>query len=125
MANRISGGFLHHHPITLLEVAENGPCERSPSDGIPIDIEIAFYFFQPFCKDSRRGRQNETGAIFDLLLGIEKENVLCTRPNINCQYLHLTTPGVRGFKGSRVQDRKSTRLNSSHGYISYAVFCLK
>src|SRR2546429_4555882 len=31
---------------------------------------------------------------------------------------------------SRVQvgvkaDRKSTRLNSSHGYISYAVFCLK
>src|SRR2546422_4300850 len=25
----------------------------------------------------------------------------------------------------RVEDRKSTRLNSSHGYISYAVFCLK
>src|SRR2546422_8395513 len=24
-----------------------------------------------------------------------------------------------------VGDRKSTRLNSSHGYISYAVFCLK
>src|SRR2546422_4096663 len=29
--------------------------------------------------------------------------------------------------GVRVEglDRKSTRLNSSHGYISYAVFCLK
>src|SRR5687768_18066195 len=29
--------------------------------------------------------------------------------------------------GDRVRDidRKSTRLNSSHGYISYAVFCLK
>src|SRR2546429_7067036 len=27
------------------------------------------------------------------------------------------------MKGS--SDRKSTRLNSSHGYISYAVFCLK
>src|SRR2546429_6417516 len=26
---------------------------------------------------------------------------------------------------ARVEDRKSTRLNSSHGYISYAVFCLK
>src|SRR2546429_5512565 len=25
----------------------------------------------------------------------------------------------------RWEDRKSTRLNSSHGYISYAVFCLK
>src|SRR2546429_2629408 len=27
-----------------------------------------------------------------------------------------------GYSGG---DRKSTRLNSSHGYISYAVFCLK
>src|SRR2546422_7338536 len=27
--------------------------------------------------------------------------------------------------GSERRDRKSTRLNSSHGYISYAVFCLK
>src|SRR2546422_5817661 len=26
---------------------------------------------------------------------------------------------------ARTIDRKSTRLNSSHGYISYAVFCLK
>src|SRR2546422_8546741 len=26
---------------------------------------------------------------------------------------------------STERDRKSTRLNSSHGYISYAVFCLK
>src|SRR2546422_511783 len=26
---------------------------------------------------------------------------------------------------ARLEDRKSTRLNSSHGYISYAVFCLK
>src|SRR2546429_803188 len=25
----------------------------------------------------------------------------------------------------KIRDRKSTRLNSSHGYISYAVFCLK
>src|SRR3712207_7198826 len=27
--------------------------------------------------------------------------------------------------GVRIQDRKSTRLNSSHANISYAVFCLK
>src|SRR5207245_9249543 len=27
--------------------------------------------------------------------------------------------------GQRKRDRKSTRLNSSHGSISYAVFCLK
>src|SRR5438128_4440442 len=27
--------------------------------------------------------------------------------------------------GANLEDRKSTRLNSSHGSISYAVFCLK
>src|SRR2546422_7766239 len=32
----------------------------------------------------------------------------------------LREPRLRGGA-----DRKSTRLNSSHGYISYAVFCLK
>src|SRR3712207_8664798 len=30
-----------------------------------------------------------------------------------------------GRPGRRVRDRKSTRLNSSHANISYAVFCLK
>src|SRR2546422_7619451 len=29
------------------------------------------------------------------------------------------------FAFKDLRDRKSTRLNSSHGYISYAVFCLK
>src|SRR2546422_4435163 len=33
------------------------------------------------------------------------------------------TRGVRQLRTG--EDRKSTRLNSSHGYISYAVFCLK
>src|SRR5256886_12373480 len=30
-----------------------------------------------------------------------------------------------GLPGTELQDRKSTRLNSSHSQISYAVFCLK
>src|SRR5687768_17741579 len=29
------------------------------------------------------------------------------------------------YWAEKLGDRKSTRLNSSHGYISYAVFCLK
>src|SRR2546430_15522294 len=37
------------------------------------------------------------------------------------------TPGkiVRRVEGQAPRDRKSTRLNSSHSQISYAVFCLK
>src|SRR2546422_7589941 len=47
----------------------------------------------------------------------------------------LTCQNIRGHSGAcrgpdsreplPLKDRKSTRLNSSHGYISYAVFCLK
>src|SRR5688500_9907796 len=33
--------------------------------------------------------------------------------------------GLEGLKGMNYRDRKSTRLNSSHLVISYAVFCLK
>src|SRR3989442_8327564 len=35
------------------------------------------------------------------------------------------TPGPRARRPSWRRDRKSTRLNSSHVRISYAVFCLK
>src|SRR2546422_3063700 len=38
-------------------------------------------------------------------------------PSADVRQLPLPLAGQR--------DRKSTRLNSSHGYISYAVFCLK
>src|SRR2546429_6768932 len=31
----------------------------------------------------------------------------------------------KAMRAGMLADRKSTRLNSSHGYISYAVFCLK
>src|SRR2546422_2217822 len=37
----------------------------------------------------------------------------------------LTTCPVSNAVSLPRRDRKSTRLNSSHGYISYAVFCLK
>src|SRR5688572_31493845 len=42
---------------------------------------------------------------------------------LRCEVVH----GRRGMlsRESVVQDRKSTRLNSSHSQISYAVFCLK
>src|SRR5205814_9938739 len=38
---------------------------------------------------------------------------------------HTSIPFCRTAARSREQDRKSTRLNSSHLGISYAVFCLK
>src|SRR2546422_1757310 len=37
----------------------------------------------------------------------------------------LLVVAVGRMEAQKRPDRKSTRLNSSHGYISYAVFCLK
>src|SRR2546429_1600750 len=38
---------------------------------------------------------------------------------------NITRHMEHGQPRMQATDRKSTRLNSSHGYISYAVFCLK
>src|SRR6266511_5676449 len=55
------------------------------------------------------------------------------RPDDRCGHGGLAKqPGKRDLRrgqaalaGDRAEDRKSTRLNSSHVKISYAVFCLK
>src|SRR3989304_23226 len=41
------------------------------------------------------------------------------------RFLRCHPAAVAGRTDRTFGDRKSTRLNSSHGYISYAVFCLK
>src|SRR5258708_18939189 len=45
---------------------------------------------------------------------------------VDAQVLHKKTGGsVESLTPADFRDRKSTRLNSSHQIISYAVFCLK
>src|SRR2546422_3934333 len=52
-----------------------------------------------------------------------------TRPPLAClRWRNTTSHRVEELLADDLavlEDRKSTRLNSSHGYISYAVFCLK
>src|SRR4030043_893132 len=45
-------------------------------------------------------------------------------PHVSFEEAAITEPLACVLHGVE-EDRKSTRLNSSHGYISYAVFCLK
>src|SRR2546430_6480852 len=66
----------------------------------------------------------------DLLLRLELVDVVPVREHGRDQMLasihDRQLAPARHDKGPRVQrDRKSTRLNSSHSQISYAVFCLK
>src|SRR5207244_8649053 len=44
---------------------------------------------------------------------------------INSTLIGTGTSSLTDCKGTTFRDRKSTRLNSSHQIISYAVFCLK
>src|SRR2546422_3482491 len=46
-------------------------------------------------------------------------------PDLFLEHGDLMLGQTRARLGLPDRDRKSTRLNSSHGYISYAVFCLK
>src|SRR2546429_4175241 len=57
-------------------------------------------------------------------LFIYNHNPLIVHPDQNRMKQALAREDVF-VTGIEVADRKSTRLNSSHGYISYAVFCLK
>src|SRR2546422_4966082 len=65
---------------------------------------------------SRRLPPERTGITFTNTITISDSNNALTN-----SYIYNGAGVDVGIR----QDRKSTRLNSSHGYISYAVFCLK
>src|SRR6266436_7362115 len=85
-------------------------------------VYLFFFFLFFFFNDTA------TTEIYTLSL----HDALPTWPIARCGYM---SPRIATACRSRIgrtappakwrSDRKSTRLNSSHGYISYAVFCLK
>src|SRR2546422_6022218 len=54
-----------------------------------------------------------------------RKNVASASSLVIVDAFDVTSSGTRFQDTEARSDRKSTRLNSSHGYISYAVFCLK
>src|SRR5690554_7615116 len=82
-----------------LEVRYKG---KSIFDVLDMTIEKATEFFEPIPKIHR---------------------ILSTLLSVGLGYIKLGQPSTT-VSGGEAQDRKSTRLNSSHVRISYAVFCL-
>src|SRR5687768_2777992 len=69
------------------------------------------------------------GRVYTVQRGASKYSVTVIDYR-EAEAIHSKIPKTPSFDDPRywqmdIQDRKSTRLNSSHGYISYAVFCLK
>src|SRR5205807_3992746 len=75
----------------------------------------------------------ETWDIVEQVLTVDREGAFHTRrkPEFEIGYRHCALPKAEWFAAAWFElesgdgDRKSTRLNSSHLVISYAVFCLK
>src|SRR5256884_7989472 len=94
----------------LFEGAPNYPLSRFPAGPYGLGVRVPMIVISPWTKGGWVDSQ-----VFDhtSLIRFVERRFGVLEPNI--------TPWRRAVAG----DRKSTRLNSSHGYISYAVFCLK
>src|SRR2546427_2230851 len=71
--------------------------------------------FRSPCEVHRRTAAPLGPAVFTRALALRRERSLEPRD------IHR----LPALRGDQLGDRKSTRLNSSHSQISYAVFCLK
>src|SRR3712207_7357133 len=92
-----------------------------------VDTRIVMFFFFLMIRRPPRSTLFPYTTLFRSYLGAQavprRENVR-GRPEVGPVLAHV---GGRDGQGSLWlgRDRKSTRLNSSHANISYAVFCLK
>src|SRR2546422_11721087 len=90
--------------------------------GLPNVVEGRSYGSPSFLLNGRflaRFRDDDTVLVLQLATIGEREALMELDPGA---FRTSRSPIVASC---RTRDRKSTRLNSSHGYISYAVFCLK
>src|SRR2546429_1453144 len=105
---------------------ESRPLPRQPDQPVfKLAIEL-LHFFQTIRRSSNR---NSPVGMKMIDMGKWKKAV---QGCINRSRYHVVPERAQRihiyhlvFKLHAAIDRKSTRLNSSHGYISYAVFCLK
>src|SRR5256885_10467865 len=90
----------------------------------PVIVEGARYDFYCLVEDVL----NEESDIADQLAGSTIADVIVPRPETHEGYggpIFYSKAKLRMIQLVDRQDRKSTRLNSSHLVISYAVFCFK
>src|SRR5205809_7597818 len=96
---------MHHQPITHIHYA--------------LHLPFSYFFFFFF---------NHTPTTEIYTLSLHDALPICAAQHVRQAQVRVKAERHRHRRlvpGDERRDRKSTRLNSSHGYISYAVFCLK
>src|SRR2546429_9060477 len=96
-------------------------CHFTPMPTVSLIISFFFFF-----------NDTATTEIYTLSLHDALPIYVGPPPVGRARHRDATRPSTRStiaaatsMEVAYCRDRKSTRLNSSHGYISYAVFCLK
>src|SRR5258707_6255536 len=79
---------------------------------------------------SQEALQIQQGSLYPALHRLEQQAWIKaewrpTETGRMAKFYSLTRSGRKQLERELAKDRKSTRLNSSHANISYAVFCLK
>src|SRR2546426_9222923 len=96
-------------------------CTRSPSFLPFICLHFLLFFFFLMIRRPPRSTLFPYTTLFRSLLGLIAEVAL--EPSLRGEEIERERRLV--LSQIKTRDRKSTRLNSSHLVISYAVFCLK
>src|SRR2546430_8894242 len=131
VANAANAFDLDFHDIPVMQ-KERGSAFEPHSRWRPCRDDIAWLQGHEGTEESdRRGhRKDHIGGrvmLYHLLIHPGGERERLGIGNAGCQddpWSHRRK-GIQGFASRPLTDRKSTRLNSSHSQISYAVFCLK
>src|SRR2546422_6662211 len=96
---------------------------------LSMTLVIRFFFFFSSRRRHTRCSRDWSSDVCSSDLDLAQRDVwVAEAVHLDAPDVRLEEPlvGVMHHRDERrVVDRKSTRLNSSHGYISYAVFCLK
>src|SRR5206468_12788861 len=99
------------------------PADSTFRMSLPLRFASLFYFFFFFLMIRRPPRS----TLFPYTTLFRSPSLMTASPIGGGKPIltSATSPSFSGAPPRKATDRKSTRLNSSHDQISYAVFCLK
>src|SRR5207248_3085314 len=116
----------HASTPTLFDNIQGGPCGSSclvQITGVTSNMLVVAHVIS-------NGGGNPCGSVTDSFSDTYTQQLILSSAGNSYSCIETAFTGQSGtlivnYPGSSNTDRKSTRLNSSHRTISYAVFCLK